>query len=233
MFLITSERESSISGKIENRLFGVRLETQKNIPDTLKEAGLEELIESKVAYNLFRDILKENLKDELFWKGRLIDAESRFKNEQSFEWPFLSEKVLNYLHFDCLSKICGTDKEILLSLAKKYFDGVKRAPRRLSIFYSIVEHLDAFQLMDYKLVQSTEENIVLGKRCKSYKPFFGCIPTARYNTLVLMFLTGKTTFVNLRGQEEPIILDGSARTIPNWVELPYDEDDYKLKYVRK
>lgn len=220
MYPIATEKGLDEEGKMQYELFGVKLKELRDISSTLKSIKMSGLLDRTVIKDLIRentigDIIRE--KDVFYyWK----------RTGKNFSWETASfEEIKNFwINFKCLKRDVDTWKypfvhDIwgeILDVSQRYFSGTDRQYDKIRVSSELYRYLKGLHAIGFEIHQATPSRI--SKSIKPIHRFYTNSNTAiaRVNAMMLMLLTGETTYFTLDGEERPIIVDGFIRGKIDW-----------------
>jgi len=207
---------------------------------------------------LLRRVLSENERDSVIIERDKVRY-LKFYGEP-FDWEKVELKKMRDI-VDFVSIECRIDNyyvhdiyDEMLHVSKKYFGGTDKQYTKIHLSPMLNSYLKVFQTIGFKLYQGTSSRYSIGRpnvRLDTYSN----LSIAKSNAMVLMLLTGETTYRVFNGNEHPIILDGFVRQKLDWEEVkprkatgknidmrnplistdiynPYIEEDCGKKYIK-
>ena len=222
MYPIATELGLNEEGKMQYEIFGVKLKELRDISSTLKSLKMQGLLDRP----LFKGIICENVRDSI-----ITENDSRRYLEltgKEFCWATVDfqevkkyfievTSVMKYIDpwkYPHIHDIYGE----ILEVSQKYFSGIDRHYDTIRISRELLAILKAFHTIGFEMHQATPSRI--SKRNKPLPKYrFDSLSNtsiARRNAMMLMLLTGETTYITLDGERKPIIVDGFIRGKIDW-----------------
>lgn len=237
MYPIATEIGMAPNGKMRYDIFGVRLESGKSTLKLLRELRIKYLLSTDIP--LMKNILIENLRDDII-STEMLSLYSRTRI-QPFDWETVKSKdiavdnitlisLYSYIdtvrHFSEIKGIC----EGLQRVVKSWFNGNVCS----GFDNSILEYLNSTRNLGLMMKQGTPSRVMRGNST-DLTSVYSNLSIAKANAIILMSLTGRTSYVDINGKEQPIVInsviDGKKGLLESSQDLVNSEEQARLKYT--
>lgn len=192
MYVIMTEKGLTDDGRMEYEYFGITLQRGKYGVDP-----------NAINSRFLRTVLDENEKGAF--------------DREGFDLATVDKRLLNYgvATFKSIADIAPSVSNEMIEAFRFLFGKFGEARKELEISPLLARFLESFKEANLEICQVTPKRTAYGD--KDIEPLmFSNLSTAKTNTMILMLLTGKTTYRDLDGDEKPIVIGGRVRKAPSW-----------------
>lgn len=213
MFVIANENGPMGEDRICYELFGIKLMPEYDIRQTLEWLRKTSMLDDQ--NSLLNKVLRIDNNKNVYTKTS--DPKGSF--DLNLDWELIKELGLVLQSIRNQDTYMGFEYNELITTARRFFEIVaekeEKYARKLDISLNLYDALTTLHTLDFKIIRTTEKREVRGHPRISASNGYGNISLAKYNSLILMLLSGKTTYMD-NGIETPIIVDGVLRRPYNW-----------------
>lgn len=233
MYPIATEKGMAPDGKMEYNIFGVKLESGKSTLKLLRELRIRYLLFSDIP--LMKTILTENLRESVI--STVMESQFSRTHIEPFNWATVksgdmsSDKITLaslYSYIDTV-RHCSEIKDICETLQKI----VKSWPNEnISSEFdtSLLEYLNSTRDLGLMMRQSTPSRVMKGSST-DLTSVYSNLSIAKANAIILMLLTGRTSYVDINGKEHPIVINGVIDGKKGLLASSHSEEQARLKYT--
>lgn len=192
MYVIMTEKGLTDDGRMEYEYFGITLQSGKYGVDP-----------NSINSRFLRTVLDENEKGAF--------------DREEFDLATVDKRLLNegVATFKSIADIAPSVSNEMIEAFRFLFGKLGETRKELEISPLLARFLEAFKEANLEICQVTPKRTAYGS--KDIEPLmFSNLSMEKTNTMILMLLTGKTTYRDLDGDEKPIVIGGRVRRVPSW-----------------